>query len=244
MRKHEVEMCIISVIIIVVLLLCFVKREEVRELNEEKNSLIQTKSEISELVRTISRSSFNFSMKREQFSDKHTDIRRILIDIAKKTHVEKIKLKKEFERYTSVGEFELKFTTKREKYIYNFIDLLRAELNLVFDSIKIIKKDKNLFFTKIKCRYFQYYDLDKGININPIQKQKLFFNKLQLFQKDEENKKHFLRGIINCSKAYIDDKWKNIGDTIDDYTLKGISDDSIIMKNDDEELKIKLGGSW
>ncbi len=67
---------------------------------------------------------------------------------------------------------------------------------------------------------------------------------MQLFPKDDDEKKHFLRGIIDKTKVYVDDEWKCIGDIIDEYEIKDIIERAIFIEKDGKIEKIKLGDSW
>lgn len=116
--------------------------------------------------------------------------------------------------------------------------------NIIFDNIKIVKKDKRNFITYLKCRLFEYKYLDKSINIEPEKRKKFYASRLQLFPKDDDEKKHFLRGIIDKTKVYVDDEWKCIGDIIDEYEIKDIIERAIFIEKDGKIEKIKLGDSW
>ena len=65
-----------------------------------------------------------------------------------------------------------------------------------------------------------------------------------MFPKDDEKKKHFLKGIIDKTKVYIDDEWKQVGDTIDEYEIKDITRRNILIEREGKTEKIKLGDSW
>ncbi len=246
MRKAEIKICIISIIIIAMLIFCFLKEHEIQNLREEKTELMQKKKEIQELSEKISNMHFVFTKTQDKFIEPHDDIKKILMRIAKKSHVKQVKLKrkKEAQKYFDILEFEVQFSAESEKYVYSFIENIRNEFNCIFDSIKIIKKEKKNFIAKIKCRHFQYKFFNKYIEISPIKKKRIMINRLQLFQKDGDDKKYFLHGIIDQSKAYINNEWKRVGDMIGDYTIETISGDSITLKGEDEQLAINLGDSW
>lgn len=234
-------------IIIAMLMISFVKEREIQDLKEEKIALMQKRKEIQEFSEKISNLHFALTKTRDKLMESHDDIKRILTRIAKRSHVKQVKLKRKkiSQRYFDIIELEVQFSAEVEKYIYNFIENIMNEFNCIFDSIKIMKKEKKNFIAKIKCRHFQYKFLDRCIDIIPIKKtKKVVINHLQLFQKDDDSKKYFLHGIIDKSNAYVNGEWKRVGDTIGDYMVKNISENSITLQGDGEELEINLGDSW
>ena len=129
----------------------------------------------------------------------------------------KFKSKENDQKLFRESDIEIYFSAEREQDIYRFLQSLYNNLNIIFDNIKIAKKDKRNFITQLKCRLFEFKGIDKSINIEPKKKDRIYLTHLQLFPKDDEKEKHFLRGIINKTKAYIDDEWKQVGDIADEY---------------------------
>lgn len=245
MHKNEVAVCIFSIILIILLYLCMEKRNEIGDLKKAKELIIKKQAEFTKLSDKIRNTQFNFTKTKEELIQPNQNIKKILSQISKKSHIEKIKFKQKENDQKSFKEvhIEIQFFAEYEQYIYRFVQKLANKLNIIFDSITIIKKDKRNFITHLKCRLFEFKYLDRAINIKPKKKNRIYFSHLQLFPKDDETKKHFLKGIID-TKAYIDDEWKQVGDTIDEYEIKNITGRNILIEREGKLEKIKLGDSW
>lgn len=246
MHKNEVAICTFSIILIILLYLCMEKRNEIGDLKNAKELIIRKQIEFTKLSDKIHNTQFNFIKTKEELIQPNQNIKKILSQISKKSHIEKIKFKQKENDQKSFKEvhIEIQFFAECEQDIYRFIQKLANKLNIIFDSITIIKKDKRNFITHLKCRLFEFKYLDRAINITPKKKNRVYFSYLQLFPKDDEKKKHFLKGIIDKTKAYIDDEWKQVGDTIDEYEIKDITGRNILIEREGKIEKIKLGDSW
>lgn len=246
MHKNKIAICILSIILIILLCLCAAKRNKICNLENEKKQIIEKQAGFSKLSNKISNIKFNFTKTREEVIKKNHNIKKILAQISKKSHIEKVKFKSKENEQKLFKEYdvEMQFFATKEQDIYRFLQNLYNKLNIIFDNIKIEKKDKRNFITYLKCRLFEYKYLDKSINIEPEKRKKFYASRLQLFPKDDDEKKHFLRGIIDKTKVYVDDEWKCIGDIIDEYEIKDITERAIFIEKDGKIEKIKLGDSW
>lgn len=247
MHKDEIKICVFLAVFAILLLLCFMKKNEINELKKEKESILEKQNEIQKLAGMISAISFDQIITKETLLKRYDDINGVLIKIAQKSHIKAAKLKKKEikQKYYKEFDMEVKFLAEYEHDIYYFIENLREELNIIFDSVKIIKKSKKNFFVQIECRCFKYNAINKFIDIKSQKRNATFINHLQLFTKDEERKKHFLQGIIDRTRAYIDEEWKQSGDTIgDDCKIKNIYGESILIERNGKSKEVKLGDSW
>lgn len=228
------------------MLLCLAKRNEICNLENEKKQITEKQIEFTKLFNKIHNTKFNFSKTKEEVIKKNQSIKKTLARISKKTHIKKVKFKSKEndQKLFKESDIEIYFSAEREQDIYRFLQNLYNKLNIIFDNIKIVKKDNRNFITYLKCRLFEYKYLDKSINIEPEKRKKFYASRLQLFPKDDDEKKHFLRGIIDKTKVYVDDEWKCIGDIIDEYEIKDIIERAIFIEKDGKIEKIKLGDSW
>ena len=250
MHKIEIKtsLCIgLSCLLFIFLIFCVNKNQELHDFTAKKYKLISHKNNISKLSNEISKCSFNFIKPFNATGN----FKNIIKETCKKYHIENalFKFNAAKDKYCEIKNIEIKFSTKHERNIYDFIIGLQNKLDeiIIFDEIKIIKKDKHNFVTKIQFRLLlpDTREHKKSIIINSLPKN-IFFNikSICLFPKDEETEKYTLHCIINNSKAYINDKWVNIGDELDDFKIKNIYPNSIDVQHDNEVVNISIGSNW
>lgn len=251
MHKIEVKISLCAALICILLAIlafCVSKNQELSNLTIKKNEILEKKNNISKLSNEISKNSFNFARPLDCSFNSADRLNDSLKEICKKSEVENVlfKLNIKKEHCCNIKNIEIKFSTKCERNIYNLIRELQNKFDaiIVFDEIKIIKKDKLSFVAKIQFRLlmFDRCMYKESIIINPLLKN-ILLNKqsMHLFPNDEETKKYTLHCVINNSKAYINNVWVNIGDVLDDFKIKDIHQNSIDVYRNNEVINVKIG---
>ncbi len=254
MHKIEIKisLCIgLLCFLFIFFIFCISKEQELSDFTIKKHELLNQKSNISKLSDDIAECSFGFAKPSCLNCNKLDDCKNIIKEICKESHLENVlfKITLTDDQYFNMKNVEIKFSTKYERSVYNFIIALQKKLNevIIFDVIKIIKKDKHNFVAKILFRLLSFGKsiYKKSIIINPLLANVFSdIRSICLFPTDEELKKYTLYCVIENSQAYINDVWMNIGDVCDNFKVKNIYQNSIDIQRENEIINVNIGYDW
>lgn len=254
MHKIEIKisLCIgLLCFLFIFLVFCISKEQELSGFVIKKHELLDQKSNISKLSQEVAECSFGFMKPSCLSFNKLDNCKSIIKEICKKSHLENtlFKITLTDDQYCNIKNVEIKFSTKYERSVYDFIFALQKKLDevIIFDVIKITKKDKHNFISKIQFRLLSFHKsiYKKSIIINPLLENGFSdIKSICLFPKDEESKKYTLCCIIENSHAYINDAWMNIGDVRDNFKVKNIYQNSIDIQRENEIINVNIGYDW
>ncbi|GHU11978.1 hypothetical protein FACS189449_04620 [Alphaproteobacteria bacterium] len=245
MHKNEIKISGLICIAFILLILCVFKSTELEEIFQEKEIALSNKNHIAKLVDEISQASFSAIKLCDDVSK--YDVRKHIKACAQKAHVKKVMLKNKAtnDDYFRADEIEIQLSAKKERHIYNFLKEIYAQSlgPVEIDSIEIAKKEKNDFFAKIQCRLYLFDKNTLRDSVKPIENKDVSdIGSVSLFKSEDE--KHTLHCAIENEKAFVDNKWRNIGDSIDGSTVKNIGYESIDLESGGKLYHIRIGSSF
>lgn len=253
MRKNEIKICILFAILAAFLACCFLYNSAVSRLKNDANAVAEKRREFVRLSQNISEAFLDFRKSKNQLLQKPPDIRGSILEGLKKINAKKasIKILEDSEEICGMHHIALQFEAKSERGIYNFSRSLRSKFNIIFDTIKMSRNQSDSLKIEMKFRCIKFKKIDEAIRIEPkkrygangangAKKEARAIKRINIFSKDKAPK-HILKGIINGSKAFIDDEWKKLGEFVGDSEIVGISDNFITIETDDMRRKIRVG---
>lgn len=253
MRKNELKVCILSAVFIALLCLSFAHKLALDKLQNEADKIAAKRVQFIQLHQRLSDLSLNLNKNRSELLRKTPNLRHSILNIAKKSDVQKVALKiiqNSFKTYNAYN-VSMQFESPSENNIYKFLNSLRSKFNVIFDSIKISQKQTESDNLKVdlECTCIEFTKIDENITFKPLKKSNLQkeskeIKKIHLFDNNTNKQKHTLKGIINGSKAFIDNGWKQIGDSVDETEIKAIFNDSIMLENQESLDNIKIGNKF
>ncbi|GHT97891.1 hypothetical protein FACS1894126_2760 [Alphaproteobacteria bacterium] len=244
MHKNEIKISGLFCIALILLIFCVFRKTELEEIFQEKDIALSNKNYIAKLVEEISQSSFPAAKLCDDVSN--YDARKHIKDCAKKASINKVMLKNKSinDKYFRADEMEIQLSAKKEHSIHNFLKEIYTQSPgpVEVDSIEITKRGKEDFFVKIQCRLC-LFDKDTPQNsVKPMEKKMPDICSATLFRSDDEE--HKLHCVIENEKAFVDNNWINIGDSIDGSTVKKIGYESIDLEFNGKLNHIKIGSSF
>lgn len=248
MYKNELKICISFIILAIFIVLCLVCNLSLNRLKNEANIIANKRKEFLRLSQKISSSFFCFRKNKEQLVGVAHDIRKSILEILRSFEAKKvaIKIDESSQETYNLDNIRFQFEIKSEQDVYKFLQSLKLQFNVIFDVIKIVKKSVESFKVEIECRCMELKEIDKEIRIKPLEanevgKEARVIKKISIFSKNNNVPKHILKGIINGTKAFIDEEWKSVGDSIEDNEITVISDDFVMIETDGVEKQIRIG---
>jgi hypothetical protein len=226
--------------------MCFVKFLQLDNLRNQRNLLSEKNKSITELANSITESSFRSLKSKKKIFYQGMDVKNFIKKIVKNFSLRKVLFK--MDNCASAHEkiLEIKFNSPNESRIYKIFDALWREFDGIvgFESIKILRSNLSGLFVEVKCKFFLFDEKEAKNSIELIEdKHRCKTKSIDLFNL-RGAKEHNLLGIIDDSRAYIDDAWYCIGDKIDDWEVANIRQNSIKIQSNNRKLTLKLGSSW
>lgn len=232
--------------ILILCFLCFIKFLKLDSLKNQRNLLDEEARSMAELANTIHKTSWNGLKSKEKIFNRNINIKHVVEKASQKFSLQKVLFRMSNGAGVREKVLEIKFNVSEESCIYKFLDTLwRESAGVVgFESIKILRSGSNELFVKIKCKIFSFEEKETGRAVEIIEeKHAVDVKSINLFNL-KKSKEHKLLGILDNSKAYIDDAWYGVGDKIDDGEVLNIYQNSIEIQSDNKKSTIKLGASW
>ncbi|MDR1982587.1 MAG: hypothetical protein LBQ08_02200 [Holosporaceae bacterium] len=238
---HKVKEYVLVFLIALLSIWGGIKIVELIELKNQKNHLMEWKNSVDEFVKEVKTCSVLCFKSGEKIFSKNVELEKSIERISRKFNIKKTLIK----RNSSNEIEEIKILTGQEKRIYQFIEGLFFELPGIsqFKSIKIFPVDDKNLAAVIQLKIFKFNECSDLIFINPSARS-YDPGSINLFGMDKANL-HKLFCTISNSQAYIDDSWFQKGDSIDNYRVVDIDQNSIKVQEDNGKITlINLGSSW
>jgi hypothetical protein len=218
---------------------------EFNELSDQESELEKHHKKTIELADIIHQNPFDYLKSKDDIFNKDTNVESVIEKISKKFLIEKILFKISPNASSNEKIIEMKFNASAEEQIYKFINALYYELPGIakFESIKIAKLNEQELSIKIVCRTFSCDESIKNFVSICDSNGHDNMRSINLFA-IKKTLSHKLFCVINNSKAYIDNSWFGIGETIGEGKIVDISEDSIKIQCDNNTINVKLGHSW
>ncbi|MDR0556173.1 MAG: hypothetical protein LBG20_04200 [Holosporaceae bacterium] len=214
-----------------------IKMVELDQIEDQKIDLQSMKNSIEAFAKGIRICDFSFIKSKEKIFENEDNPREIIGKISKKLNIPKLLMK-----HGSFPE-EIKITVNQERKIYAFVEGLIFELPGIvrIESLNISQIDQKKEFTaliRLKAHRFKEQPM---VRIKPDERRCISINFF------EKAKPHRLLGITGSSKAYVDNKWLSVGDTVDndEHRISRVGPNFIeIQDRDFNTQRLKLGASW
>ncbi|GHT90290.1 hypothetical protein FACS1894122_00270 [Alphaproteobacteria bacterium] len=245
MHKNEIEIYGLACLAFILLMACVFKKTKFEEVFQEKESALFHKNNLEKLAYNISQSSFPAIKLCDDASNYNAQ--KHIRDCAKKASIDKVMLKNKAtnDKYFRADEMGIQLSAKKERDIYSFLREIYAQSPgpVEVDSIGITKRGKNDFVAKIQCRLYLFDKNSLQNFVKPMKNKSMFdIGSVSLFQSDDEE--HKLHCVIENEKAFVDNNWINVGDTIDGSTVKKIGYESIDLESKGKLDHVKIGSSF
>ncbi|MDR1551112.1 MAG: hypothetical protein LBS14_00280 [Holosporaceae bacterium] len=231
---HKIIICragILALLLSVIL----AKIIELEDLHDQKEALKIQLAEVRNFSREIRY--IPYLKSKDRIFVKNYDLKTEVGKISKKLNIQKILIK-----HLSDCE-EIRIKTASEKMIYTFLEELFFDLPgfVQFTNLNICPTEKNWLIATIQLRIIPC-DLESLITIPPSAAHLRPNSFITLFGWTQ---RHKLFGIVNNSKAYIDNAWLSIGDPVDNYRISSIGSHTITIQDDTgKTTTVKLGHTW
>lgn len=250
MHKDKLKIYSMCFILAIAIVLCIIKHNQFLEIKDKEFRIKEEYSNLKKIKTDIS--SLNFCMLRKDILcfSKVDNIRDTIKKISDSSRIQDILFKEisSENEYFKMKDIELKFLSKKEKYIYDFINNLMEIPNVLvhFNDIKITKSEKNILKASIKCKLFliKKHKHQKLVSLNITNKKdNRLLKQIRLFPNNDYTPRYTLYCILG-KMAFINDVWMNIGDENDNFAIKDIDYSHIIIKKDKKIIRVKIGEMW
>lgn len=232
MRKIQIAICIFVLMIVI----CIFEHDRLSYFESQKNILVQKHSDLEKIKNEISKLDFNslHSVNHER------NIEIAIKKISKYLNNFILKTSNSESEYFFITDAEIKFLSKKEKYIYNFINDL-MKIGLV--DIEDIKISKDLLLNvEIKCRFYVLKKTEHSECISFGRNNKIFSD-IKLFANFKAPLQYSLHCILE-DRAFINDLWMKVGDKNDDFLIKEINFHYITIDDDGKIMRKRVGERW
>jgi len=251
MYKNKIIFYTAIIVLSFTAVLCVIKNNELSMIKNENFDLLNRKDMMDKISKDISSCDLDIRKAKQQYFSKIKDIKQMIRELSDASQIRNVLFKKKRTENDCfwVDEIALKFSAKKERHIYDFIEQQRTSQNgfAILDHISIEKNEKSDFDVKIKYRLFFLKECKESQDIffHPSNVSDEFSTRsLRLFSFLKEPAKYSLYCVINKIKAFINNTWMSIDDENEDFKLKNIHDSSIDIEMDGMISRIKIGGTW
>lgn len=200
----------------------------------EKENLLVNHMKMQEFVEEFQNANISCPKSKDKIFERK-DIRQQITGIARRSRVKDVQFKED-----AAKGVEIKFQAANEKEAYDFLEKLYFELSSIvqFNSIKIGRFSDNKIHVACVIKTELPPILKNDIEMYPAQYLRPQFN---LF---DTRKKHQLNCVILGHKVFVDNGWYSLDDTIDEYKISKINQNTVELKSAKKTIVIQLGHSW